>query len=143
MMHRDLSNQTEVQIWAKIGFEIKNLAADQKDFHTKLILNPTRHGVKDDPRSHGGGGLLYFKPGRFLAVSLHKSILLYIRTSHSRGNVSSFKTLDLGAFQKSNSKAPKSSASKFVKEKLKKKRGLLSFEGRQTKSAMTFYVKIA
>ena len=40
--------------------------------------------------------------GRFLAVSLHIShiIMLYIRTSHSKGQVSSFKTQDLGAFQK-------------------------------------------
>ena len=72
----------------------------------------------------GGGycnhGLKKIFPGRFMAVSLHISSLLYIRTSHSRGNVFSFKTQDMEAFQKSNPKARKSSASKFIKEKLKK-----------------------
>ena len=75
----------------------------------------------------GGGyynhGLKKLFPGRFLTVSLHISILLYIRTSDSRGNVSSFKTQDLGALQKSDPKARKSSASEFIKEKLKKLRG--------------------
>lgn len=59
--------------------------------------------------------------------------LIYIRTSDSRGNVSSFKTQDLGALQKSDPKARKSTASEFIKEKLKKLSGWLSFEGRQTK----------
>ena len=72
-------------------------------------------------------------PGRYLAVSLHLSILLYIRTSHSKGNVSSFKTQDSRAFQKSNPKPRKSLATKFIKEKLEKCNGLLSSEGRQTK----------
>ena len=45
----------------------------------------------------GGGGYCNhgFKqifPDIFLAVSLHISILLYVRTSHSKGNGSSFKT---------------------------------------------------
>jgi hypothetical protein len=44
-------------------------------------------------------------PRIFLAVSLHLSILLYIWTSHSKGNWSSFKTQDLGAIQKTNPKA--------------------------------------
>ena len=54
----------------------------------------------------GGGyynhGMKNLFPDRFLAVSLHISILLYIRTFHSRGEVFSFKAHDLGAFQKSN-----------------------------------------
>ena len=100
-------------------------------------FNPTSHKVKEDPQSHRGGAIMTtgkknIFPSSFLAVSLHISILLYIRTSHSRGNVSSFKTLDLGAFQKSNPKAQKSLASKFIKEKLKKMRGRFSFEGHQT-----------
>ena len=78
-------------------------------------------------------------PCRFLAVSLHKSILLYIRTSHSRGNVSSLKTQDLGAFQKSN---PKAGKSKFIKEKLKKIREQLSSEGRQTKLCDVHTLKV-
>ena len=95
---------------------------------SNLLVNPTSHGVYEDPRSHGRGGYYNhgFKkifPGRFLAVSLHISILLYIRTSHARGHISSFKTLDLVAFQKSDPKARKLSASKFIKEKLKKMRG--------------------
>jgi hypothetical protein len=51
-------------------------------------------------------------PGKFWAVSLHISILFYIRTSHS-----SFKSQDLGVFQKSNPKDRILSASKFLKEK--------------------------
>jgi hypothetical protein len=100
-----------------------------------ITFNPTSHWVKEDPQSQGGGGGYYnhglkqIFPGRFLAVSLHISILLYIRTSHSRGNVSSFKTLDLGAFQKSDPKAQKSSASKSIKEKRKKMIGPLLFRG--------------
>jgi hypothetical protein len=59
----------------------------------------------------GGGGGYYNQglkkifPGRFLALSLHISILLNSRTSNSRRNISSFKTQDLGAFKKSNPKA--------------------------------------
>jgi hypothetical protein len=41
-------------------------------------------------------GLKRIFPGRFLAVSIHISILLYIRTSYPKGNVSSFKTQELG-----------------------------------------------
>ena len=75
----------------------------------------------------GGGycnhGLKKIFPDRFLAVSLHISIVLYVRTSHSKGNGSSFKTQAWGAFQKSDPKARKLSASKFIKGKLKKLRG--------------------
>jgi hypothetical protein len=39
-------------------------------------------------------------PDRFLAASLNIPVMLYIRTSHSKGNVSSFKTQDLMALQK-------------------------------------------
>jgi hypothetical protein len=42
---------------------------------------------------------------------LHISIVLYIRTYHAKGIDSSFKTLDLRAFQKSSPKARKTSAS--------------------------------
>ena len=44
---------------------------------------------------------VYYCNHGFLAVSLHISIILYIRTSHSTGNASSFKTQALGAFKKS------------------------------------------
>ena len=60
-------------------------------------------------------GLKNIFPDRFLAVSFHISIVLYIRTSHAKGIVSSFKTLDLMAIQKSSPKARKTSASKFIK----------------------------
>jgi hypothetical protein len=53
-------------------------------------------------------------PGRFL---------LYIRTFHLKEQVSSFKTQDLGAFQRWNPKSWKSSAYKFIKGNLKKLRG--------------------
>jgi hypothetical protein len=71
----------------------------------------------------GGGGyynhrLKNILPGRFLAVSLLLSILLYIRTSHSTGKVSGFKIQDLGA----------SSTLTFIKGKLKKIEGPLSLE---------------
>ena len=98
----------------------------------------------------GGGyynhGLKQIFPYRFLAVSLHISIVLYIRTSHAKGIISSFKTLDLRAFQKSSPKARKKSASKFIKEKLKKIEGPLTLEDRQTKSgaarAFNFFFKM-
>jgi hypothetical protein len=45
---------------------------------------------------------------------------VYIRTSHTKGIISSFKTLDLRAFQKSSLKAWKKLASKYMKDKLKK-----------------------
>ena len=73
----------------------------------------------------GGGyydrGLKNIFPDRFMVVSFHISIVLYIRTSHAKGIVSSFKTLDLMAFQNSSPKAGKTPASKFIKGKLKKK----------------------
>jgi hypothetical protein len=55
-------------------------------------------------------------PGTFLAFSLHISILLNIRTSHSKENLFSLKTQDSVTFQKSNPKSQKSSASKLIKE---------------------------
>ena len=59
----------------------------------------------------GGGyynhGFKKIFPSRFLAVSLHISSVLYIRTYHAKGIDSSFKTLDLRAFQKSSPKARK------------------------------------
>ena len=93
--------------------------------------------MKEDPLSHRGGyydhGLNKIFPGRFLAGSLHISIVLYIRTYHAKGIDSSFKTLDLRAFQKSSPKARKTSASKFIKEKFKKIEGPLTSDGHQTK----------
>ena len=97
----------------------------------------------------GGGyydhGLNKIFPDRFLALSLHISIVLYIRTSHAKGIVSSFKTLDLRAFQKLSPKARKKSASEFIKKKLKKNVGPVTFEGCQTKSgaarAFNFFFK--
>ena len=78
-------------------------------------------------------GLNKIFSGRFLAVYLHISILLYIRTFHSRGKVSSFKTQDLVAFSKLNPKARKLSALKFIRKKMKKLYGPLSLEGCQMK----------
>ena len=84
----------------------------------------------------GGGG--YYDPGlkqifpdRFLALSSPISIVLYIRPSHAKGIVSSFKTLDLRAFQKLSPKARKKSAFKFIDKKLKKWRGPLTSDGRK------------
>ena len=68
-------------------------------------------------------GLKKIFPDRFLAVSLHISIEIYIRTFHVKGYASSFKTLDLRAFQKSSRKARKTSAPKFMKEKSEKSMG--------------------
>ena len=74
----------------------------------------------------GGGyydhGLKKIFPDRFLPVSLQISIVVYIRTSHAKGFVSSIKTLDLRAFQISSPKARKMSASNFIKENWKKSR---------------------
>ena len=85
----------------------------------------------------GGGyydhGLKKLFPDRFLAVSLHISIKIYIRTFHVKGFASSFKTLDLRAFQKSSQKAQKMSAPKFIKQKSEKINGPLDSDGRQTK----------
>ena len=82
---------------------------------TQILLNPISHGLKEDPPSHGGGyynhGLKQILSYIFLAVSLHISIVLYIRTFHAKGIISTFKTLDLRAFQKSSPKARKKSAS--------------------------------
>jgi hypothetical protein len=72
--------------------------------------------------------------------------VLYIRTSHAKGIVSSFKTLDLRAFQKLSPKAQKKSAPKFIEEKLKKLRGPLTSDGCQTKPgaarAFNFFLKL-
>ena len=57
----------------------------------------------------GPAGIKKLFPDRFLAVSLHISIEIYIRTFHVKGFASSFKTLDLRAFQKSSRKARKMS----------------------------------
>jgi hypothetical protein len=106
--------------------------------------------VKENPLSHRGGGyydhsLKQIFPGRLLAVSLHISIVLYIRTYHAKGFDSSFKTLDLRAFQKSSPKDRKTSASKLIKEKWKKIEGPLNSDGRQTKPgaarAFNFFLK--
>ena len=86
----------------------------------------------------GGGyydhGLKNIFSNIFLAVSLQISIVVYIRTSHAKGCVSSIKTLDLRAFQKSSPKARKMSAPKFIKEKSEKFKGPLTSDGRQTKT---------
>ena len=105
---------------------------------SNAAINPISHEVKQDPPSHGGGvyydhGLKQIFPDRFLALSLHISIVLYIRTSHAKGIVSSFKTLDLRAFQKLSPKTQKNVVSKFIKEKLKKLRGPFTSDGRRTK----------
>ena len=59
----------------------------------------------------GGGAImttgLKIFPDKFLAVSFHISSVLYIRTYHAKGIDSSFKTLDLRAFQKLSPKARK------------------------------------
>jgi hypothetical protein len=73
--------------------------------------------VKEDPLSHEKIKK-YFLADFWLF--LYISIVLYIRTYHAKGIDSGFKTLDLRAFQKSSPKARKTSASKFIKEKLKK-----------------------
>ena len=78
-------------------------------------------------------GLKKIFPDRFLAVSLQISIVVYIRTSHAKGFVSSIKTLDLRAFQISSPKARKMSAPKFIKEKSEKIKGPLTSDGRQKK----------
>ena len=102
-------------------------------------LNPISHGVKVDSPSHGGGSyydhrLKNIFPDRFMVVSFHILIVLYIRTSHAKGIVSSFKTLDLMAFQKLSLKAQKTPASKFIKGKLKKKWRATHFEGPPNKT---------
>ena len=90
-------------------------------------------------------GLKKIFPYRILTVALHISIVLYIRASHAKGIVSSFKTLDVRAFQKSNPKARKKSTSNFIKEKWKKMVGPLTLEGRQkisrTARAFNFFFK--
>ena len=69
-------------------------------------------------------------PHRFLAVSLQISIVVYIKTSHAKGFVSSIKTLDLRAFQILSPKARKMSSLKFIKEKSEKIKGPLTSDGR-------------
>jgi hypothetical protein len=51
-----------------------------------------------------------------MAVSLHISILLFIRTSYARGHISSFLNQDLGTFQKSDPKDQNRQLQKFKKE---------------------------
>ena len=97
----------------------------------------------------GGGyydhGLKTIFFDRFLAVSLHISIEIYIRTFHAKGFVSSFKTLALRALQKSSRKARKSSDRKFIKGKSSKIDGPQTSDGRQTRPrparALIFFFK--
>ena len=61
----------------------------------------------------------YFPTDFWLFLYIYQ--LCYISgPPNAKGIISSFKTLDLRAFQKSSPKARKKSASKFIKEKLKK-----------------------
>ena len=72
----------------------------------------------------GGGyynhGLKKIFSYRFLAVSLHISIVLYIRTSHAKGIISSFKTLYLRAFLKIEPKSSKKVGFEISKGKIEK-----------------------
>ena len=90
------------------------------------FVNPISHGVKEDPPSHGGGyynhGLKQIFSYRFLAVSLHISIVLYIRTSHAMELSLASKLCIWGPFKD--------------REKLKKIEGPLTLEGCQTKSGV-------
>jgi hypothetical protein len=90
----------------------------------------------------GGGGASYnqgLEKKNFLTVSLHISIMFDIRTPHTSGHVFNFKTLDLGSFQTVCPKARKSSASKFIKEKIKNMKG--HSLGPRAAKAFNFYFK--
>lgn len=106
------------------------------------ILDPGSHRLWGSDYDHGWK-MIFFD--RFFAVSLHISIEIYIRTFHSKGFVSSFKTLALRAFQKSSRKARKSSNRKFIKGKSTKFDGPRTSDGRQTRPrparALIFFLK--